>query len=426
MAGRRGNNEGSIFKRKDGTWCGIVSNGRNSEGKLKRQYCYGKTRQEVSEKIIQTQSEIKAGTFIEPSKVKFGEWLDTWLQNYMKPSLRPTTYSSYDQIIRTHIKPELSDYQLRELRPEHLQKLYNNKHQHGRLDGTGSLSPRYVRYIHVIIHSSLEQAIKNQLIVRNVSEATTLPRQAKKEIRIFTVEEQKKFIEAAENDSLGSALKLDLASGLRLGELLALRWSDINFNDSIIRVRSSLSRLRTFEKGIKTSELIFQEPKTKSGKRSIPIPASILEDLKEHKRVQDSEKASIGEAFCDNGLVFCTQLGSPIEPRNMMRKFYELVESAGIPHTNFHAARHTFASRALEAGIHPKVVSEMLGHASISITLDLYSHVLPDLKKEAASKLNHLFDNSTRIEDDEPEQKKPIKRSKALTKTKSRDLNMEI
>lgn len=139
----------------------------------------------------------------------------------MKPSLRPTTYASYEQIVRMHIKPELSDYLLRELRPDHLQKLYNNKYKQGRIDGTGGLSSRYVRYIHVIIHSSLEQAIKNQFIVRNVSDATTLPRQKKKEIRIFTVEEQKKFIEAAENDSLGSAFKLDLASGLRLGELLA-------------------------------------------------------------------------------------------------------------------------------------------------------------------------------------------------------------
>lgn len=160
MAGRRGNGEGSIFKRKDGSWCGVVTSGRDNEGKLKRQYIYGKTRTEVTEKIIKSQSEVNAGTFIEPNKVKMGEWLDTWLNNYMKPSLRPTTFSSYEHIIRMHIKPVLADDYLKELRPERLQKLYNQKFTKGRLDGQGGLSARSVRYIHIIIHSALDQALK--------------------------------------------------------------------------------------------------------------------------------------------------------------------------------------------------------------------------------------------------------------------------
>lgn len=426
MAGRRGNNEGSIFKRKDGSWCGVVTCGRDKEGNVKRQYFYGKTRPEVSEKIIKTQNEINTGTFVEPSKVKFGEWIDTWLQIYMKPTLRPTTYSSYEQIIRLHIKPDLSDYLLRELRPEHLQKLYNSKFQNGKVDGTGGLSARHIRYIHVIIHSSLEQAIKNQLVLRNVSDATTLPRQVKKEIQVFTVEEQKKFIEAVENDVLGSAFKLDLASGLRLGELLALKWDNIDLTEGVLKVRSSMTRVKTFENDSKISQIIFQEPKTKNSKRSIPLPESIIEDLKEHKRVQYNEKNLMGEAYFDNNLVFCTQLGAPIEPRNMARKFYSLLESAGVSKISFHALRHTFATRALEAGIHPKVVSEMLGHANISITLDLYSHVLPDLKKEAATKLNHLFDNKTIIEDDPPQNTTPDNGRRTSTKTKSRGKEIEI
>jgi len=430
MAGKKGNGEGSIFKRSDGKWCGVVTNGRDNEGHLKRQYYYGRTRQEVADKILTVQNEIKTGTFIEPTKIKVGEWLDLWLQEYMRPSLRLTTYSSYEDTIRSHIKPTLSDIMLRELRPEHLQKLYNEKYKRGRVDGKGGLSARSVRYIHVIIHESLEQALKTQLVVRNVSDATTLPRQTKKDIRVFTVEEQLKFTETAENDSWGTAFKLDLASGLRLGELLALKWSDIDFKEGVLKVRNSLARVRTFENEDnksnneptndpekRVSRLIFQEPKTKSGKRNIPLPENILEELKEHKLMQENEKSFMGEAYADCGLIFCTHYGTPIEPRNMMRRFYQLVNDAGLQKTNFHSMRHSFASRALEAGIHPKIVQEMLGHANISMTLDIYSHVMPELKKDAAAKLNHLFDKKNYdLRYDEPEE--PILKNRALTKSR--------
>jgi integrase len=228
-----------------------------------------------------------------------------------------------------------------------LQKLYNEKFKKGRLDGEGGLSARYVRYIHNIIHGALDQALKNQLVVRNVSDATSLPRQTKQEIRVFTIEEQQKFIEAVENDRWGSAFKLDLASGLRLGELLALRWSDINFDEGVLKVRNSLSRVRITEDGKKTTQIIFQEPKTKSGLRTIPLPESIMEDLKQHKISQDNEKNFMGKAYFDDDLVFSTQYGTPIEPRNMMRKFYEINENANIPKTNFHALRHYVESQIM-------------------------------------------------------------------------------
>jgi Site-specific recombinase XerD len=435
MPSRRGNGEGSIFKRNDGKWCGVVTNGRDKEGRLNRQYVYGKSRQEVADKILKMQHEIKTGTYIEPTKVKVGEWLDLWLQEYMKPSLRPTTFGSYEHIIRTHIKPELGDIILKDLRPEHLQKLYNEKFRKGRVDGTGGLSAKYVRYIHNLVHESLDQAIKNQLIARNVSEATTLPRQEKKEIRVLSVEEQRRFTEVLENDPWGSAIKLDLASGLRLGELLALKWKDIDFEEGVIRVRSSLARVKVFENENnpvpssntkrKETTLIFQEPKTKSGKRNIPIPDNILKELKEHLERQENEKNFMGEAYVDYGLVFCTQYGTPIEPRNMMRRFYQLVSDAGLQKANFHALRHTYATRALEAGIHPKVVQEILGHSNISMTLDIYSHVMPELKKEAAGKLNHLFDRKNYdLPDDETIEPATKNKSKVLTKSRGMEIGI--
>lgn len=426
MAGRRGNGEGTIYRRNDGTWCGMLTNGRDpSTGKLKRVTYYGKTRSEVADKIYKAQSEIKTGIFIEPTKVKLAEWLDTWMKDYMKPKLRPTTFESYEYIVRIHLKPEIGNMMLRDLRPEHLQKLYNDKFERGKLDGEGGLSSRSVRYIHMVLHNSLDQAIKNQLIGHNVSEATTLPRQTKKDIRVFSIEEQYKFITVLENERLSTAFKLDLATGLRLGELLALKWQDVALENESLSVKRSLKRVKLFE-GEKNSEIIFQEPKTKSGKRNIPLIPTIIEELKEHRKRQDDEKAFAGTSYEDNGLVFCTELGKPIEPRNMIRKFYKLVEDANLALTNFHALRHTFATRALESGMNPKVLQEILGHSSITMTMDIYSHAMPDFKKSSIMKMDYLFSKQQKNCTEEKDKEALQKSKRQKTKTKSRDREMSL
>lgn len=276
--------------------------------------------------------------------------------------MRPSTFKDYLCYIERHINPAIGHYKLKDLRPEHLQALYNAKYQEG-------LSISTIKQIHTVLHSALDQALKNGLVNRNVSEATTLPKgKPKREIRILSLEEQQRFIAALEGERLKTAFLVELASGLRIGELLALRWKDVNFKDGYIEVRRSLQRVRIFDGGnSKKTALAFQEPKTEAGKRIVPLPPVIIEELKQHRKKQLEEKLKAGALYEDNDLVFATELGTPIDPRNFERLFYRIREKAGLDKSvNFHALRHTYATRLLEANEHPKVVQELLGHKDIS------------------------------------------------------------
>ena len=241
-----------------------------------------------------------------------------------------------------------------------------------------------------MIHEALEQALKCGFVYRNVSEATSLPKMVRSEIRVLTLQEMYMFIKAIEKEHQRMAFLLSLASGLRLGELLALTWDNVDLDSGILKVRRTLNRLKTFdENSPKKTKLILQEtPKTSTSRRNVPIPQSIVEELKKHKEHQIDDGL-------DNplNLVFISEVGTPLEPRNFTRMLHRIVKSYGIPRLNVHGLRHTFATRLLEENERPKVVQEMLGHATIGITLDTYSHVMPELKKSAAEKLNHFFNS---------------------------------
>lgn len=323
-------------------------------------------------------------------KITLGEWLDKWLEEYAKPHIRSSTWESYEENIRLHIKPAIGHIELKKLQPSHLQQLYNEKFSNGRLDGTGGLSSRSVQLIHAPIHAALKQAMNEGLIIRNVSEATKLPRGEKKNIRILTPDEQSKFLTVLSNDRLGIAFLLDLGTGLRVGELLALRWQDVDLESKTIRVQQALSRVRIQGGTIKTA-LRFQPLKTAKSRRSIPLPEPIVAELRRHKARQNEEKLRAGKGYTDHGLVFCSELGQPVDPRNLTRKLDQLIRQAGVPRINMHALRHTYATRLLEMNEHPKVVQELLGHSQISLTLDIYSHVMPEVKQKAAEKLNDVL-----------------------------------
>jgi integrase len=386
-AKRRGNYEGSITKRADGRWMARVTIGRDpATGKLRRLCLYGRTRQEVANQLARALSDVSRGSFVAPHKLMVGEWLDVWLRDYKQPSIRPVTLDSYARMIRVHLKPALGEIPLQALRSDQVQRFYKNKREAG-------LSARTVRYLHTILHGALKQAMKNQLVVRNVSEATTLPGDKTRMMHPFILGQVQQFLDAVREDRLFAAFFLEVGTGLRRGELLGLRWRDVNLEAGVVHVRQTLVRVGNHDAPAsdRKTRLIFQEPKTEQSRRTIPIPAAIIDQLKRHKARQAQEKFLMGEAYEDHGLVFCQANGQPIDPRNFTRHFERLLQRAELPHIRFHDTRHTFATLMLELGEAPKVVQSMLGHTKISTTLDIYSHVSLDLERQAAAKLNAVL-----------------------------------
>ncbi|MBF7084192.1 site-specific integrase [Desulfallas sp. Bu1-1] len=386
---RRGNGEGTICKRNNGTWEAKITIGYNHEGKPKRLTKYFKTRKEAQEWLAKIQHEKATGKFVEPHKTTVGEWLERWLNDYAKPKTRVTTWNSYEALIRQHIKPVVGDIPLVQLQPADLQRLYNFKRESGRLDGKGGLSPRTVRYLHTVIHAALAQAVKEGLIYRNVAEAVTLPKQERKELKPLTREQTLQFLDAAKEDRLYPAFLLAVYSGLQRGELLALRWQDVDLKEHTITIRQSINRTYVSGGGTKT-KLTYLQPKTEKSRRTIPIPAEVVQELRRHKAKQ-ARKKLLGQTCRETDLVFTAEKGGPIDPRNLARKFETLLKKAGLPKVRFHDLRHGFATMLLKANEHPKTVQELLGHSTITTTLDIYSHVDEDIKKRAVEKISYML-----------------------------------
>lgn len=386
MAKKRGNHEGTIVKRKDGRWMASITLGRDpATGKLKRAYFYGKTRQEAADQLATAMSDLSRGAFVAPHKITIGAWLDIWLKDYSKSKVRPLTFDSYDSLIRCHLAQALGHIPLKDLRPDQVQRFYNLKREAGLSAGT-------IGAIHTVLHAALRQAVRSQLVMRNVTEATTIPTRKPREIRPLSIEQVNHFLKAIKEDRWFCAIFLELGTGVRKSELLGLQWKNLDLDSGVLHIRQGLSRVKTHEPaGERKTKLVFQDPKTGHSRRTIPIPEDVCEELKRHRARQAEEKLLIGQAYKDHGLVFCQPDGQPIDPRTFNRVFNRLLRQAGLPHIRVHDGRHTFATLMLELGESPKTVQVMLGHSKITTTLDTYSHVSLELEKRAAAKLNAVL-----------------------------------
>ncbi|MBI4853561.1 MAG: site-specific integrase [Acidobacteria bacterium] len=383
--GKRGQNEGSIYKRADGRWAGAISLGYK-DGKQKRKTFYGDTRKEVQEQVTSALRDIQKGLPPVTESQTLGEFLDFWLEKSVKPSLRPATYSSYQILVKTHIKPTLEQIKLIKLSPQHLQTLMQEKLSAG-------LSTRTVQYLRAILRRALNQAIKWGLVSRNVAGLVDPPRSEKKEIKPWTLEQSKKFLEVCAGHRLEALFVLTLSLGLRRGEVLGLRWEEVDFQKKSLKVKLGLQRI--------DGKLILGEVKTKKSARTLPLPDSLVSLLKSHRAKQLEEKLAIGSKWKESNLVFTTSIGTPIEPRNLKRSFDKILEDANkkldechkLPHQRIHDLRHTCATLLLAQGVPPRTIMEILGHSVISTTLDVYAHVLPEMNRDAINTLEFILGN---------------------------------
>ena len=388
---RRLKGDGTIRLRKDGRWEGRIPVGRD---KLKKKTLYksfyGKTLAEVRARIKRFKNDTPQERC--STEMTLGEWLDKWLLLYKQTAVAPSTYNSYSTIIKWHLKPTLGNFQLHELTTDDIQKAFNTFAIGGsRKDGLpGSLSVSSIVKIKVVLNAALNQAIRNRIILFNPIDGVVLPRQRKKEISVLTMEDQTSLLNAFEGHRLRALYVTALATGMRRGELLALIWRDIDFDNMTISVTKSASRMKNHVTG--DTEIVIGYTKTINGNREIPIIASLLPLLKEHQLFQEKERKLNGKKYNKRNLVFCSTTGTLIEPRRLNTTLWKTMKKAGISPVSFHSLRHTFATRALEHGIPAKVVQEILGHSDVALTLNLYTHVLDSTVKSEMAKLNDLFE----------------------------------
>jgi len=369
---------------------GRIFVGYDNEGKPIRKVMYAKSKTELQEKIRNVLYERQAGTYVEPSRLTVGEWVISYLETYVRPSVRVKTFTTYEDMAKKHIVPALGTRLLQQLQTPEIQRFYNEKLEAGRLDGKGGLSSRAIHMMHQVISGALKQALAEGRIQRNVAEAVKLPPLKYKSMRSLSREELAELMKAVREDRLHAAFEVELATGLRRGELLALRWQDVDLNKKVIHVRRTLKRVRA-EGGERRTKLVFEEPKTDKSRRTITLTETAVKALKLHRVRQAEEKLRVGEAYQDNGLVFATPLGRPIDPDGFYKHFSKILKKAGISHRSFHNCRHTVATVLLEEGVNPKVVQELLGHARVGITLDIYSHVDMKTMQQATDKLEEAL-----------------------------------
>lgn len=373
---RRGHGEGSISLRKDGRWSAIIS---QEDGK--RKTFYGKTKKEVRDKLQTALRHVEQQTFVEISQQKLGDFLAQWLEDTHKYSLRQRTYERYDQILHLHLIPGIGHHAIQKLSPQHLQAFYKQKLEEG-------LSNSTVGTFHNVLHKALDTALRWGLVSRNVSELVTPPRKEHYEIQPLSIEQVQQLLKALPGNPLEVLFLLALGTGMRQGELLALKWQDIDLMRGTLQVRRVLTHVAIRLRKEGEPCFIETEPKTERGRRCLALPEIVLQAIITYKEQQAQLIRNAGQYWQHHDYVFCTKLGKHLTPNYVVTTFKRLLKKAALPDIRFHDLRHTAATTLLALGVNPKIVQEMLGHTEISMTMDIYSHVLPTMQKEAMHKMN--------------------------------------
>jgi len=379
MAKRRANGEGSIRKRKDGRWEGRYTAGRNPEtGKPIYKNVLGKTQAEMKAKLKQAIQESTEVDTVKAEQYTVDQWMDVWFENYAKIKVRPSSHQTYKGYIENHIKPNIGSILLNKLSSLQLQKFYKKLLSGGRVDRIESkgqpkgLSPKTVRNIHQVISSALYMAKEQRLIMINPAESCALPKLEHQEMKTIPAEQLTSFLQEAKESGVFEMYYIELATGLRRGELLGLKWENLDLDQGSLRVQQQVSRIN--------GEVVEAPLKTKNSYRTISLGADAIEILKEQRK-----------KCGDSPYVFPSPTGGPISPDSVLNMLHRVLKRAGLPKVRFHDLRHTFATLALQNGVDIKTVSGMLGHYSAGFTLDTYAHVTTAAQRQAANTMGQIL-----------------------------------
>jgi integrase len=376
---RRGHGEGSIFERKSDRksrtkpWVAQVT----LETGKKKTIGYFRTRQEAQVALRKALNELEQGTLLLERDQSVRDYLEHWLEFVHKPSIRLTTYLLYQRILRTHILPALGHIPLRRLQPEHIERLYAAKREEG-------LAPKTLSNIHKLLHVALRDAVRRNKVGRNVLEMVKAPRATSPERPTLTPDQATRLVEAIKQHPLEALFLLALMTGMREGELLALRWQDVDLEQGCLQVRRTVS----YKAG---HGFVETETKTRKGKRSIALPSLAIDALKAHQERQQQACRKASARWQQKDLVFCTRHGNFLTDSFVRRTYYQLLDQAGLPRIHFHDLRHSTATILLAMGVNIKVVQELLGHSQVTVTLGIYGHVLPGMQGEALRKMEELL-----------------------------------
>ncbi|MFC2038373.1 tyrosine-type recombinase/integrase [Chloroflexota bacterium] len=359
-----------------------ISLGKNpTTGKYQYKWvAIGSSKRDAEKRLSEVLNQLDTGNYMEPGKSTLAEYLDRWINEYVYPNLSPSTAEGYEGIANRYFIPRFGSIKLVNLKPQHLQKLYSQEIERG-------LSPQTVRNQHNMIHKALQDAVEWGILIRNVADAVKPPRLKGHEMQTWNVDEVMQFLDVAKNTPYYYIFYFALFTGLRRSEFLALRWEDVDLILGQIYVNRSVHVL-------KGGKVQFRPPKTATGRRPVALTPSTVLTLNEYRREKEAEAILLDQSISESDLLFSGLEGKPLLPNTISHAWVRLVNRTDIKKIRLHDARHTHASLMLKQGIHPKIVQERLGHSSIQITLDTYSHVAPGLQAAAAKSFDKAFDKN--------------------------------